>query len=247
MTAHAWAAALTAGAASLVEFIEALTMVLAVATTRGWRSALAGAAAALLLLALLLAAIGPALLRLPLAPAQLVLGTLLVLFGTRWLRKATRRGAGLLALRDEDAAFRRHGQRLGALARSGSRWDAPGVAAAFQATSLEGLEVVFIVAAVGAGGSGLLPSAAAGAAVAFLLVCAAGALLHRPITRIPENTLKWLVGAMLSGFGTFWIGEAAGLSWPGDDLAILPLGLGYLAASMAAAAWLRRTTRAGVR
>ncbi len=200
-------------------------MVMAVGTTRGWRTALAGATFGLIVLATLLAAAGPALLELPLALARLSLGTLLVLFGTRWLRKATRRGAGLMPRRDEGAAFRRYRQRLGTLSRLPTRLDAPGLAAAFQATAIEGLEVVFIVAAVGAGGSGLLMPACAGAAVAFGLVCTAGAVLHRPITRIPENALKWLVGAMLSGFGTFWVGEGAGLSWPGGDLSILPLGL----------------------
>lgn len=231
---------MTSGAASLVEFIEALTVVLAVGATRGWRSAGAGVVAALVFLAVLVALFGPALRHLPLAPAQFVLGTLLVLFGTRWLRKATRRAAGIIPMRSEDAAFRRHRDRIGGIASPVARWDGPGLAAAFQATTIEGLEVVFIVVAIGAGGSGLLQPAMVGAAAALVLVAGLGMLLHRPITRVPENTLKRLVGAMLAGFGTFWIGEGAGLAWPGGDASIVLLSLAYLLVSVMAAAWLRR-------
>ena len=244
MTSQALSALMTAGAASLVEFIEALTVVLAVGATRGWRSACAGAAAALLLLAVLVVLFGPALHRLPLAPAQLVLGTLLVLFGTRWLRKATRRAGGSIPLRDEGAAYRRSRERIAGIALPVRPWDAPAFAAAFQATAIEGLEVVFIIVAVGAGGSGLLAPAVVGAVVALALVAGLGMLLHRPITRVPENTLKRVVGAMLSGFGTFWVGEGAGLAWPGGDASIILLGLGYLLVSVIAAASLRRRGRA---
>ena len=237
---QALSALMTAGAASLVEFIEALTVVLAVGATRGWRSAFAGVAAALLLLGVLVALFGPALRRLPLAPAQLLLGTLLVLFGTRWLRKATRRAAGSIPLRDEAVAYRRQRDRIGGIARPVLPWDVPAFAASFQATAIEGLEVVFIVVAVGAGGSGLLAPAILGAVIALALVALLGILLHRPITRVPENTLKRLVGAMLSGFGTFWVGEGAGLAWPGGDVSIVPLGLGYLLVSIIAAGSLRR-------
>lgn len=233
------AVTLAAGAASLVEFIEALTMVLAVGATRGWRSALCGAAAALALLLVLVALFGPALRQVPLRPAQGVVGVLLVLFGTRWLRKATRRAAGLQSLRDERAAFLRHSDRLSRQGVPSGRWDAIGLAASFQATAIEGLEVVFIVVAMGAGGPGLLAAAAAGAALALGLVLCLGLLLHRPITRVPENTLKRLVAAMLTGFGTFWIGEAAGLSWPGGDLAVPGLMLAYLLLSVGLAARLR--------
>ncbi len=244
MTSQAVSASLTAGLASLVEFIEASTVVLAVGATRGWRSAFGGTAAALLLLALLLAVFGPALRLLPLAPAQLVLGTLLVLFGTRWLRKATRRAAGIIPMRDEAVAFRRQRERIGGLACPAARWDGPGLAMSFQATTVEGIEVVFIVVAVSAGGHGLLGAATLGAAAALALVAVTAALLHRPITRVPENTLKRLVGAMLSGLGTFWVGEGAGLTWPGGDAWIVPLALGYLLASLAVAARLRRALKA---
>ena len=230
---------LAAGAASLVEFIEALTVVLAVGATRGWRSALCGAAAALAVLLALVALFGPAVRHVPLRPAQGVVGVLLVLFGTRWLRKATRRAAGLQTLRDEQAAFLRHRDRLARQGTASGRWDAVGLAASFQATAIEGLEVVFIVVALGAGGPGLLAAAAVGAALALGLVLCLGLLLHRPITRVPENTLKRLVAAMLTGFGTFWIGEAAGLSWPGGDLAVPGLMLAYLLLSFGLAAGLR--------
>ena len=244
MTSQAVSALITAGLASLVEFIEACTVVLAVGATRGWRSAFAGVATGLLFLAALVAVFGPTLRLLPLAPAQLVLGTLLVLFGTRWLRKATRRAAGIIPLRDEAVAFRRQHDRIGSLARPVTRWDGLGLAMSFQATAVEGVEVVFIVVAVGAGGRGLLGAAMLGAAAALALVAVLAALLHRPITRVPENTLKRLVGAMLSGFGTFWVGEGAGLAWPGGDAWIVPLALGYLLASLVVAASLRRIATA---
>ena len=244
MTSHAFSALLASGAASLVEFIEALTVVLAVGATRGWRSAIAGALAALVLLFVLVAVFGPTLMRLPLAPAQFVLGTLLVLFGTRWLRKATRRAAGIIPLRDEEAAFRRHTDRIGTSGRPTAGWDIPGLAASFQATSIEGLEVVFIVVAIGAGGSGLLGPAIYGALLALVLVSVAGLFLHRPITRVPENLLKRLVGAMLSGLGTFWIGKAAGLQWPAGNFSISLLAFAFFLVSVATATMLRRIDQA---
>ena len=244
MTSEAASALITAGTASLVEFVEACTVVLAVGASRGWRSAFAGVGAGLLFLALLVSVFGPALRLLPLAPMQLVLGTLLVLFGNRWLRKATRRAAGVIPLRDEAVAFRRQHDRVCALSRPVAHWDRPALTISFQATMVEGVEVVFIVVAIGAGGHGLLGAAALGAVLALALVAVLAALLHRPITRVPENTLKRLVGAMLSGFGTFWVGEGAGLVWPGGDAWIVPLTLGYLLVSLAVAARLRRVAPA---
>lgn len=244
MTPHAVSAALASGAASLVEFIEALTVVLAVGASRGLRSALLGAALALAVLTLLVALLGPALGRVPMAPAQLILGTLLVLFGTRWLRKATRRAAGIIPLRDEIAAFRRHSERMGKIGQPVERWDLPAIAAAFQATAVEGLEVVFIVIAIGAGASGLLHAAIGGAALAFGIVCVLGVFLHRPITRVPDNTLKQLVGSALSGLGLYWVGEGAGLQWPAGDLSIVLLTLAFLLASTATAWQLRRHRQA---
>ena len=237
---HYLLAALTAGAASFVEFIEALTVVLALGAARSWRSALCGAAAAIASLAAVLAVFGPAVLWVPVGRAQMLLGVLLLLFGTRWLRKATRRAAGLIPVRDEDASLRRHQARFAALGVANRRWDAPALAIAFQATAFEGLEVVFIVVAAGAAGPVSLRAASLGAVAALAVVCALGLVLHGPITRVPENALKRLVGAMLAGLGTFWIGNGAGLGWPGDDLAILPLGGLFFLLSLGSAARLAR-------
>ena len=235
---HAISAFTASGAASLVESIEALTVVLAVGSTRGWRSALAGAAAGLLVLMVLVWLFGPLLRQLPLAPVRTVFGVLLLLFGARWLRKATRRAAGTIPLRDELASFRRHQQQAGGSTPS-RRWSAPGCAASFQATLLEGLEVIFIVIAVGAGGAQLWRPAILGAALALMLVILLGVLLHRPITHVPENTVKRVVGALLCGFGTFWFGEGAGVRWPGGDLTLPALGVGYLLLSIVVAQRLR--------
>jgi uncharacterized membrane protein len=226
--AHAGPSVLAAFLASLVEFVEALTVVLAVGTTRGWRPALAGAGAALLTLAILIIVLGPALARIPLAAVQLVVGTLLLLFGLRWLRKAILRAAGIVARHDETAAYAAETDLL----RRGPRhlfagWDTVAVGASFKIVMLEGIEVVFIVIAIGAV-SGLLLPASIGAGAALLLVVALGIVLHRPLARIPENTLKFLVGVLLSAFGTFWVGEGAGLAWPGADWSILGLIAAFL-------------------
>ena len=213
--------------ASMVEFVEALTIVLAVGTVRGWRPALTGTFAGLVLLTLLVVALGPLLTVVPLPPLQFVVGTLLLLFGLRWLRKAILRSVGLIALHDEAAAFAEETGALRQAGRDGGTWDTVAVATSFKAVVLEGLEVVFIVIALGATGGRLVP-AAAGAGLALLLVVAAGLVLHRPLARVPENLLKFTVGVLLSAFGVFWVGEGAGLTWPGEDLAILGLALGFL-------------------
>ncbi|MFI4933352.1 MAG: COG4280 domain-containing protein [Caulobacterales bacterium] len=226
--APAVAAAFTA---SSVEVVEAFTIVLAVATLRGWRPALSGAGAALAVLALVVLALGPLLDQVPLKALQLTIGVLLLLFGLGWLRKAVLRAAGLMALHDEAAIFEREKAKLegdtGA-ARSGD-WLAG--LAAFKAVLLEGLEVVFIVLAVGAG-RGLLIPASLGAVAAFLAVMTAGLVIHRPLAKVPENTLKFGVGVMLSSFGVFWTGEGLGVAWPGDDLALLVLVAVFLAAGL---------------
>ena len=217
--------------ASLVECVEALTVVLAVGSVRGWPSALAGAAAGLGVLAAIVAAVGPALTRIPLHLVQLVIGTMILLFGLRWLRKAILRAAGLIALHDEAAAFAKEAAELrGAGVARG--WDKLAFAAAFHITMLEGTEVVFIVIALGAGGSGLVLTASLGAVAALLAIVALGFALHRPLARVPENTLKFVVGVLLSAFGTFWVGEGAGVAWPGDDLAIPVLMAAYLAIAL---------------
>src|SRR5713226_7246232 len=206
--------------ASLVEVVEAFTIVLAVGTTRGWRPALQGSFAGLAVLALLVATLGPALDRVPLHWLQLAIGILLLLFGLRWLRKAILRAAAIIPLHDETAAFAAETIALGrAGSRRGRRVDWIVATAAFKAVVLEGLEVVFIVIAVGAG-RGLLLPASAGALGACGLVAIAGFVLRRPLAQVPENTLKFAVGVMLSAFGVFWTGEGLGVAWPGADLAI---------------------------
>jgi uncharacterized membrane protein len=231
--AHVGTVVLAAFLASLVEFVEALTIVLAVGTVRGWRPALIGAAAGTAFLALLVLAFGPALARVPIA-------TLLLLFGMRWLRKAILRSAGVIRLHDEAAIFAEESAALRAgVGRSGGRPGLDGVAlaTAFKAVTLEGLEVIFIVIAAGAGGM-LLP-ATAGAAVAGVLVILAGVALHRPLARVPENTLKFGVGLLLSAFGVFWIGEGLGFPWPGEDLSLFGLLAGFVAVSVLAVAMAR--------
>lgn len=229
------APALTAAfLASLVEAVEALTIVLAVGAVRGWRPALTGTGAGLALLALLVLALGPLLDRVPLHALQLVIGVLLLLFGLRWLRKAILRSAGVIALHDEAKAFAREEASLQAAERSNEAhldWIA-GITA-FKAVVLEGLEVVFIVIAVGAG-RGLLVPAAAGALAACLVVLLVGVVVHRPLARVPENTLKFGVGVMLSAFGVFWTGEGLGVDWPGQDLAIPVFAAIFLVTGVAA-------------
>jgi uncharacterized membrane protein len=218
--------------ASLVEGVEALTVVLAVGIVRGWRSALTGATAALLLLLTLVAIFGQSLARVPLAVLQLLIGTLLLLFGLRWLRKAILRSAGLLALHDEVASFTKQTAALENLGAPIAVWDRVGVATAFKIVMLEGIEVVFIVIALSAGAGHLLP-ALVGAAAALLTVIALGTALHRPLGRIPENTLKFAVGIVLAAFGTFWVAEGMHLQWPHADWSLLVLIAAYLGVAQA--------------
>jgi len=232
---------LAAFLASLVECVEALTVILAVGTVRGWRSALAGAAAALALLGLLVALLGPQLRRIPLHVIQLAVGSMVLLFGLRWLRKAILRAAGRIPLHDEEAAYAKNtsAMRSGALSRSATL-DRVAVAAAFHITMLEGTEVVFLVIALGAGRAGLLLPASVGALIALAVVAGLGLALHRPLARVPENSLKFAVGVLLAGFGTFWVAEGADFSWPGSDLAIPALVAAYLAIALALAAAARQ-------
>ena len=225
---------LAAFLASMVEFVEALTVVLAVGATRGWRSALAGSGAAALVLVLLVALLGPALALIPLRSVQLVVGILLLLFGMRWLRKAILRAAGVIPLHDEVAAYAMETAAMSAAPQSGAPLDKVGLLAAFKITMLEGIEVVFIVIALGAGGTQLLFAATAGALAALVLVISLGIALHRPLSKIPENTLKFAVGILLSAFGTFWAGEGLGIAWPGADWSLPVLVAGFSLASLVA-------------
>jgi len=226
--------------ASLVEVVEAFTIVLAVATLRGWRPAALGTTTGLTVLTAIVLLLGPLLDRVPIASLQLAIGILLLLFGMGWLRKASLRAAGIVPLHDEDAIFAAEAAELGDQARRQQRnldWVA-GVTA-LKAVLLEGLEVVFIVIAVGAG-RGLLVPAGLGAVAACALVLAIGAAVHRPLSRVPENTLKFGVGVMLSAFGVFWTGEGLGIAWPGQDLALLLFAALFLGAGLMGSVFARK-------
>jgi uncharacterized membrane protein len=242
---HAWAhvgtSVLAAFLGSLVEFVEVMTILLAVGTVRGWRSAWTGAAAGVAVLAVLVVTLGPALEAVPVTLLQLVVGALLLVIGASWLWKAVLRSAGIMRLRDEDAVFATATAALEGSARqpAPARLDLVALATAFKAVILEGLEVVLIVIAAGAV-THTLGAASLGAAVAGVLVLLTGAALRRPLARVPENTLKFAVGVLLSAFGTFWIGEGLGVQWPAEDLALVGLAAGFWAVGMLGVAMARR-------
>lgn len=241
---HAGPSVTAAFLGSLVECVEAATIVLAVGTVRGWRSALLGAVGGLAVLATLVVVLGPALGAIPVTVLQLVIGLLLLLFGLSWLRKAVRRAAGTIPLHDERRAFASATAALGgAGAATSSRWDTIAMITTFKAVVLEGVEVAFIVLTVGAAGHMIIPASlgAAGAAVAVALAAVA---LRRPLARVPENTLKFSVGILLGSFGAFWMGEGLGFHWPGGDLAILGLAGGFLMMSLLMIVVVRRRARA---
>jgi len=228
--------------ASLVEAVEAFTIVLAVATLRGWRPAAIGTIGGLAVLAGTILLLGPVLDPVPVASLQLAIGILLLLFGMGWLRKASLRLAGVIPLHDEEAVFAAETAQLDQQARrrqQNLQWVA-GITA-LKAVLLEGLEVVFIVIAVGAG-RGLLMPASLGALAACALVLVIGAVVHRPLSRVPENLLKFGVGVMLSAFGVFWTGEGLGITWPGQDLALLLFAALFLAAGLSGASLARRVS-----
>jgi uncharacterized membrane protein len=208
--------------------VEALTIVLAMGVTRGWRAALAGTVAALVALAAVVAALGPALTVIPIEDLRLVVGALLLVFGLQWLRKAILRASGWRALRDEDAVFAREeaeARRAAHVERAGLDWY--GFTISFKGVLLEGLEVAFIVLTFGSA-QGSIPLAALGAGAAAVLVVLAGVVVRGPLSRVPENTLAFAVGVMLTTFGIFWGAEGAGVDWPGED-ASLPGVLAFVA------------------
>jgi uncharacterized membrane protein len=227
--------------ASGVEAVEALTIVLAVGVIRGWRSPLYGTAVALAALTAIVAVLGPALTAIPLSGLRVAVGGLLLVFGLQWLRKAILRASGHKALHDEDAIYREQAEQaraVGGTATAGIDWYAFTIA--FKGVLLEGLEVAFIVVTFGSN-QGSIPLAAAGAAAAIVVVVVAGIKVRAPLSRVPENTLKFSVGLLLTTFGTFWGAEGAGADWPGSDLAILGLLVFYLAVSRVLVLLLRRT------
>lgn len=222
---------------SAVESTEALTIVLAIGLTRGWRAPLAGAAAALVALIVLVVGFGAVVARIPDSYLKLVIGTLLLLFGLRWLHKAVLRSAGVVALHDEERAYR---QTVEELRIAASERDWVGFILALKGVFLEGLEVVFIVIAVGGTGGLLLPWATAGGVLAMVAVGAAGVAVRKPLARVPENTLKYAVGVMLASLGTFWVGEGMGGRWPLDFVSIAGLIAVYFVASRVAVVLIRK-------
>ena len=232
--------ALSVFLACAVEAVEALTIVLAVGSTRSWRSAMSGVGAAILVLAAIVAALGPALTSLPIDVLRLLVGGLLLIFGLQWLRKAILRSAGLKAKHDELETYEEETQAARAAGAPRAGLDGYSFTIAFKGVLLEGLEVAFIVLTFGAN-QHRIPLAAAAAGVAVLLVLAAGFAARAPLARAPENTMKFGVGVLLSSFGIFWSTEGAGASWPGGDAALLVIVPGLLLVSLAIVAWLRRS------
>jgi uncharacterized membrane protein len=243
-----WAIVTASFLASTVEFVEAFTIVLVIGVTINWRSALTGAAAAAGALVVIVGALGTALvIFVPINILRLVVGLLLVLFGLKWLKKAILRYAGVAARHDEEAIYEAQLAELRARGEAPHRGLDPfGVLTSFKSVLLEGLEVAFIVITFGSatstavGGKGnSIGSAALGAAAALVLVAGAGALIRAPLERVPENTLKFVVGIMLTSFGTFWGGEGVGIQWWHEDLFIVIFVALYLVASGALVLWLR--------
>jgi uncharacterized membrane protein len=214
--------AATVFVACAVEAVEALTIVLAAGLTREWRSTLQGLAAALAVLAAVVAVAGPALALVPLEPLRLIVGALLAVFGLQWLRKAILRASGYKELHDEGGIYVR--QVAAARAASGGRRGLVGdwyaFTLSFKGVLLEGLEVVFIAITFGASQQDV-GLAALSAVAAVIVVAAVGVAVHAPLSRVPENSMKFAVGVMLTSFGVFWGAEGAGASWPGNDAALL--------------------------
>src|SRR4030081_3363723 len=225
--------------ACAVEMVEALTIVLAVGVTRGWRSAIIGTATALGALALVVAALGPALAVLPINSLRLFVGGILLIFGLQWLRKAILRSSGFKALHDEDAIFADEQRAARIAGPEGSGIDWYTFTVSFKGVFLEGLELAFIVVTFG-GTQHNVGLAAVGAAAAAVVVLLVGLAVHRPLSQVPENTLKYAVGVMLTTFGIFWGAEGAGIHWPGSDAALIGLLAYVLVISTLLTAALRR-------
>jgi uncharacterized membrane protein len=239
MSGSEWALAVSVFLACAVEAVEALTIVLAVGTTRSWRSAFYGVGAALLALAAVVAALGPAVGSIPIGALRVVVGGLLLVFGLQWLRKAVLRAAGLKALHDEQAIFARQAELARTEGgRASNAIDGYAFTIAFKGVLLEGLEVVFIVLTFGTNQHDV-GLAAAAAAVAVIVVVAAGVAVRAPLARVPENTMKFVVGVLLSSFGTFWLAEGVGAHWPGGDASLLGLIAWTAGCAVALVVWLR--------
>ncbi len=239
MTTTALFLVLAAFLASAVEMVEALTIVLAMGVTRGWRSALIGVAVAFAALAAIVGLAGPLLLLIPIAILRVVVGGLLLIFGLQWLRKAILRASGFKALRDEAALYQQElaeSRHAATEIRAGMDWYA--FTLCFKGVFLEGLEVAFIVLTFGSS-HGSISLAAFGALVAFVLVAIVGVLVHAPLSRVPENAMKFAVGVMLTTFGIFWGAEGVGVAWPGETISLLGVLVFVVALSFGLVAVLR--------
>jgi uncharacterized membrane protein len=229
-----WAIVIAAFLASAVEFVEAFTLVLVAGITTNWHSAILGALAAVAVLAVIVGTLGVALVMyVPIEVLRFIIGFLLLLFGLKWLKNAIQRYSGLKLIHDEQAIYEANlaaARARGEPAKPGI--DPFGVLLSFKSVLLEGLEVAFIIISFGGGGASGIANAAIGAAAAGVLVIGVGALVQAPLKRIPENTLKFVVGIMLTTFGTFWSGESFGINWPFSDLFLLILAALYLVVSL---------------
>lgn len=240
MSTADWILVVSTFLACTVEAVEALTVILAVGVTRGWRAPMSAAITATVALAVLVVGFGPALARIPIDALRVVVGGLLLVFGMGWLRKAILRASGFKALRDEAALYQAELRIASEHASAvGAPMDWYGFTLVFKAVFLEGLEVAFIVLTFGTSAHSI-PLAAIGAALAIVLVAAVGAIVHEPLSRVPENTMKFAVGLMLASFGIFWSAEGVGVEWPGADVAILAILAFVTASSIALVAVLRR-------
>jgi uncharacterized membrane protein len=248
MTTTTVVLALAVFGASAVEMVEALTIVIAVGATRGWRSALEGVVAAILTLTVIVVAVGVPLATLvPIDALRVIVGALLLVLGLNWLRKAILRASGHKAIHDEDAIYARtvHDLQAGdgqSGARKGQR-DATGFAVAFKGVFLEGMEVVLIVITLG-GSAKHIGLASIAAAAAVVVVAAVGVVVARQLSEVPENAMKMVVGIMLTSFGMFWVGEGAGVHWPGSDLFLLALIAIFSASAWGLSKFLRRSLEA---
>jgi uncharacterized membrane protein len=229
--------------ACMVEAVEALTIVLAAGTSRDWRSAIAGVIAGIMVLALIVAALGPAVTAIPLGGLRLVVGGLLLIFGLQWLRKAILRAGGLKALHDEEAIFASElaAAQAAPAGRRGIVADWYSFTLSFKGVVLEGLEVAFIALTFGANQRNI-PLASVAALAAVVVVAVAGVAVRSPLARVPENTMKFVVGVMLTSFGIFWGAEGAGAAWPGSDAALLVVVPAVAVFALVLVVLLRRAT-----
>ena len=230
--------------ACAVEMVEALTIVFAVGHTRGWRSAFEGSAVAIVVLAALVAAFGPALVHVPLNVLRLVVGGVLLIFGMQWLRKAILRSSGFLGKHDEDAIYRRKVEELSAEGAAVGR-DRVAFVMAFKGVFLEGLEVVITVLTLGTAAH-RLGLAALTAGIAIVLVGIVGVMVAKQLSSVPENAMKMTVGVLLVSYGTFWTGEGLKVKWPGGDTMLVGLVGIYLVVTWAYVAWLRTSKSRGL-